>query len=103
MFAFDSSLPPPHEETIKKPPHGNESYIALVWRRLKRSWTGMMGLILVGLLIIMAVFADFFAPMDPKATDVGFAQMASRCIFSAPTNLDATCFRARSSARAFRW
>ncbi|APO79233.1 oligopeptide ABC transporter permease protein (plasmid) [Rhizobium etli 8C-3] len=73
MLAFDSSLPPPHEETVKKPPHGNESYIALVWRRMKRSWTGMMGLILVGLLIIMAVFADFFAPMDPKATDVGFA------------------------------
>ncbi|MFP3543873.1 ABC transporter permease [Rhizobium sp. SIMBA_035] len=73
MLAFDSSPPPPHEETVKHAPHGNESYMALVWRRLRRSWTGMMGLILVGLLIIMAIFADFFAPMDPKATDVGFA------------------------------
>ena len=73
MFAFDSSPPPPHQEAVKNTGHGNESYMALVWRRLRRSWTGMIGLILVGLLIIMAIFADFFAPMDPKATDVGFA------------------------------
>lgn len=73
MLAFDSATPPPHEETIKNAPYGNESYLSLVWRRLRRSWTGMMGLILVGLLLFMAVFADFFAPMDPKATDVGFA------------------------------
>ncbi len=73
MLAFDSAPPPPHEEITKHLPNGNESYLALVWRRLRRSWTGMMGLILVGLLLLMAVFADFFAPMDPKATDVGFA------------------------------
>ncbi|KSV91274.1 ABC transporter permease [Sinorhizobium sp. GL28] len=51
----------------------NESYQALVWRRLKRSWTGMLGLVLVGLLIFMAVFADFLSPVDPKATGVAFA------------------------------
>ncbi|MBB2792669.1 UNVERIFIED_ORG: peptide/nickel transport system permease protein [Rhizobium pisi] len=74
MLAFDSSATPPTSElAVKKPSHGSESYLALVWRRLRRSWTGMAGLILVGLLILMAVFADFFAPMDPKATDVGFA------------------------------
>ncbi len=53
--------------------HHNESYIALVWRRLRRSWTGMMGLILVCLLMVMAIFADFFAPVDPKPTGVAFA------------------------------
>jgi peptide/nickel transport system permease protein len=53
--------------------HGNETYTALVWRRLKRSWTGMIGLILVGLLMIMTIFAEFFAPVDPKLTSVGFA------------------------------
>ena len=53
--------------------HGNESYIALVWRRLKRSWTGMTGLVLVCLLLVMAIFAGFFAPADPKQTDIGFA------------------------------
>ncbi|PDS81195.1 ABC transporter permease [Rhizobium sp. L43] len=74
MLAFDSSdTPPTTEPAIKKPSHGGESYLALVWRRLRRSWTGMAGLVLVGLLLFMAVFADFFAPMDPKATDVGFA------------------------------
>lgn len=54
--------------------HHHESYSALVWRRLKRSWTGLLGLILVCLLILMAVFADFLSPVDPKVTDVAFAQ-----------------------------
>jgi peptide/nickel transport system permease protein len=53
--------------------HGNESYRALVWRRFRRSVMGMMGLILVTLLILMAVFGDFFAPMDPKRQDIPFA------------------------------
>ena len=75
MLARDTSLPPPPAEgtAVTKPARGNESYIALVWRRLKRSWTGMAGLWLVVLLLVMAVFAEFMAPMDPKATDVGFA------------------------------
>lgn len=74
MLAIDPSLPPPVEEPVtKRRPHANESYMALVWRRLKRSWTGMAGLILVVFLVLMAVFADFFAPVDPKVTDVGFA------------------------------
>ena len=67
-----SPPPPPIDEAVRNP-HGNESYIALVWRRLRRSWTGMAGLILVVALLLMAIFADFFAPMDPKVTDVGFA------------------------------
>ena len=54
--------------------HHHESYSALVWRRLKRSWTGLLGLVLVCLLILMAVFAEFLSPVDPKATDVAFAQ-----------------------------
>ncbi|WVT76155.1 ABC transporter permease (plasmid) [Sinorhizobium chiapasense] len=56
-----------------KQEHHNESYQALVWRRLKRSWTGILGLVLVGLLIFMAIFADFLSPVDPKATGVAFA------------------------------
>ncbi|MBB3610112.1 ABC transporter permease [Rhizobium sp. BK602] len=71
MLAFSTS-PPPLEEKVK-PKSGNESYIALVWRRLRRSWTGMGGLILVLLLLMMALFAEFIAPDDPKATDTGFA------------------------------
>lgn len=71
MLAFSNSPPPPEEKIQHK--SGNESYIALVWRRLKRSWTGMGGLTLVILLLLMAIFAEFVAPLDPKATDTGFA------------------------------
>ncbi|WP_267549257.1 ABC transporter permease [Rhizobium rhizogenes] len=71
MLAFSNSPPPP-DETIKHK-RGNESYSALVWRRLKRSWTGTSGLVLVILLLMMAIFAEFVAPLDPKATDTGFA------------------------------
>ncbi|MGY5774944.1 ABC transporter permease [Rhizobium sp. LEGMi135b] len=71
MLAFSNSPPPPEEKIKHK--SGNESYIALVWRRLKRSWTGMGGLTLVILLLLMAIFAEFVAPLDPKATDTGFA------------------------------
>jgi peptide/nickel transport system permease protein len=53
--------------------HGNESYRALVWRRFRRSVMGMTGLVLVSLLLVIAVFGDFFAPMDPKRQDIPFA------------------------------
>lgn len=66
--------PEPTSAAVAPAPHEhNESYTALVWRRLKRSWTGMLGLVLVIALLLMAVFADFLSPVDPKATDVGFA------------------------------
>ena len=42
MLATDS--PPLPAEEPSAAARGNESYIALVWRRLKRSWTGMAGL-----------------------------------------------------------
>ncbi|MDO1583331.1 ABC transporter permease [Rhizobium oryzicola] len=57
----------------RKRAHRNESYAALVWRRFRRSLTGMMGLILVALLVLMAVFADFFAPMNPVETHESFS------------------------------
>jgi peptide/nickel transport system permease protein len=69
----------PPENTLKQPlaeahaDHKNETYLALVWRRLRRSWTGMFGLVLVVLLLVMSIFAPFFAPLDPKATDTGFS------------------------------
>jgi len=66
----ESTLGP--AEIVEK--HGSESYIALVWRRLQRSWTGMAGLVMVLLLIFIALFADFLSPVDPKFTDVGYSQ-----------------------------
>ena len=52
---------------------GNESYFSLVWRRFRRSTTGMIGLVLVTLLLTISIFADFFAPMDPKQPHISFA------------------------------
>ncbi|TNC49867.1 ABC transporter permease [Rubellimicrobium rubrum] len=51
----------------------SQSYGSLVWRRLRRSIPGMLGLVLVALLILMAIFADFVSPVDPKARNVSFA------------------------------
>src|SRR5512138_3984912 len=41
------------------------SYSALVWRRLRRDRVAMFGAVLVGLLILVAIFAPLLAPHDP--------------------------------------
>ena len=51
----------------------NENYFSLVWRKFRRSVTGMLGLILVALLLFTAIFADFVAPVDPKQPNLSFA------------------------------
>lgn len=51
----------------------SQSYSALVWGRLRRSVPGMIGLVLVALLLVTAVFAEFFSPVPPKASHVSFA------------------------------
>jgi peptide/nickel transport system permease protein len=51
----------------------NQSYHVLVWRKFRRSFAGMLGLILVASLLFISLFADFFAPVDPKHSDIGFA------------------------------
>ena len=51
----------------------SQSFSALVWRRLRRSVPGMLGLVLVSLLLFVSVFAYFFAPVDPKGVHVAFA------------------------------
>ncbi len=52
---------------------GNENYLTLVWRKFRRSFTGMLGLVLVGLLFFIALFADFVSPVDPRQPFVAFA------------------------------
>jgi len=51
----------------------SDSYFTLVWRKFRRSVMGMIGLTLVSLMIIIAIFADFFAPADPKEPTLSFA------------------------------
>jgi peptide/nickel transport system permease protein len=76
---MSETLPIPTEQTAPEAPkltrfgQGEESYSRLVWRRFRRSISGMVGLVLVALLVIVAVFADFFAPLDPKEAGLAFA------------------------------
>jgi peptide/nickel transport system permease protein len=71
MVAVNSSTS--QEQVVSVPEQrANESYMALVWRRFRRSFTGMVGLVLVVLLIFIAVFANFFAPADPNETGASF-------------------------------
>ena len=49
-----------------------QSYAKLVWRRLRKSVPGMLGLTLVLTLLTGSLFAPFFAPLNPKAPNVSF-------------------------------
>src|ERR1044071_8637218 len=40
-------------------------YSSLIWRRLRRDRVAMFGAVLVGILIVVALFAPLFAPHDP--------------------------------------
>ena len=51
----------------------SQSYPALVWRRFRRSVPGMIGLVMVALLLLTAIFAEFVAPMDPNQPTASFA------------------------------
>jgi len=48
----------------------HESYYQLVWQRFKKSKAAILGGLMVLLLIILAVFADFFSPVDPHKADL---------------------------------
>jgi peptide/nickel transport system permease protein len=43
------------------------SYPALVWRRFRRNRVGTIGAVLVGLIVFVAIFANFLSPYDPTA------------------------------------
>ncbi|MEH3093184.1 ABC transporter permease [Agrobacterium sp. 22094] len=75
------------EPTVTTATAGNESYQALVWRRFRRSFTGMLGLVLVCVLLIMAVFAGFLAPVDPMLSEDSFMPPESISIHDQEGNL----------------
>ncbi len=84
----EAELATPAEDIAASPvmgrfAHGNEGYFTLVWRRFRRSFMGMVGLVLTVALILLAIFGDFFAPMDPKRTDIAFAP-PDHIVFEAP-------------------
>jgi peptide/nickel transport system permease protein len=54
---------PPAESTY------NESYFQLVWRRFRKSKPAILGGLIVIMLSLLAIFADFFAPYPLTATN----------------------------------
>src|SRR5688572_3154331 len=68
-----------HEMTVAMPPQGQmgrveqdevtaRSMLVITLRRLRRSHTAMLGLCIVVLLLLVAVFADALAPYSPTQT-----------------------------------
>ena len=43
----------------------HESYFQLVWQRFRKSRPAIVGGLMVLSLIILAIFAEFFSPVDP--------------------------------------
>jgi len=48
----------------------NESYFQLVWRRFRRSPVSIVGALMVLMLVVLAVFADFFSPTSLSQIDL---------------------------------
>ncbi len=48
----------------------HESYFQLVWRRFRRSRVSIIGGLMVLILVILAIFADFFSPTDISQIDL---------------------------------
>lgn len=62
-----------HAPVLTRFGSSSEGYAMLVRRRFRRSTMGMIDLVLVVLLLVVTVFADFFAPMDPKVANLPFS------------------------------
>ena len=58
------------EETEKVKPKKKESQFKDVWRRFRRNWAAMIGLVVMALLVFTAIFANVIAPEDPVAQDL---------------------------------
>jgi len=52
------------EQAISPPP-SQSSFLALTWRQLQRDRAALLGVVLVLLLVVIAVFAPVLAPHDP--------------------------------------
>ncbi len=48
----------------------HESYYQLVWRRFKRSTVSIVGALMVAMLMVLAIFADFFSPTPIDTIDL---------------------------------
>lgn len=58
----------PHDDAMAQGEQ-YESYLQLVWKRFKKSKPAIIGGLMILMLVVMAIFSDFFAPSDPRKTD----------------------------------
>ncbi len=56
------------EDLTQKEQH--ENYFQLVWSRFRKSRPAIVGGLMVLMLIILAIFADFFSPTDPSQLEM---------------------------------
>ena len=58
------------EEISKKKRVKKKSQMGDIWKRLKRNKLAMIGMIVVALIVVAAIFAGQLAPYDPAAQDI---------------------------------
>ena len=64
MIETDQTTDPPKRHLHR------EGYYALVWRRFRRSRIAMIGGVMTTVLVMLALFADFFSPVVPGRIDM---------------------------------
>jgi peptide/nickel transport system permease protein len=60
----------PSAEMIAFDQEEHESYFQLVWRRFRRGKVSIVGMLMVLILVLLAVFADFFSPTSIYEIDL---------------------------------
>src|SRR4051812_41029823 len=77
-IALDSQILGRPQETLEVPDETedlavaekHESYYQLVWRRFRRSTVSIVGGLMVLVLVLLAVFAEFFSPTPISGIDL---------------------------------
>jgi peptide/nickel transport system permease protein len=62
----EATITPPADAAAGTGKEQHESYLQLVWHRFRRSKPAIVGGLMVLGLVVLAVFADFFSPTDPR-------------------------------------
>ena len=68
----------------------NHSMLSEIWRRFKKNKQALVGLIVLILFVLIAIFADQIAPYGYDDQDASRAMIAAQSIFSAQTTLAGT-------------
>jgi len=63
------------------PEERRESYNALVWRKFRKSKIAIAGGLMIIMLIVMAIFGDFFSASDPITPNMQFAYTSPQRIY----------------------